>query len=388
MKLLIVSTKFGLYGGVERYILNSSLMLKRAGYRLYGFFRERTAESAPFEELFESYLICGAGELGPGLQEVNRWRCKTALLHKCEELELLDRLVGGYRLISFIHDHDYYCPRRHKYFPIGRINCPLPYNRAYCSLCSLADRRRPNFSRILNLLKGGYRFIVLSDHMRENLLMNGFPGERIIKVSPFYKLSPRIELNEERGSGPARLLFVGQLIRGKGCDLLLRALYHLKDDFVLNIVGEGKDMDYLKGLACRFGFRERVRFVGFTNEIGRYYRESEIVIFPSRWQEPFGLVGLEAMNYGKPVVGFDIGGVKEWLKDGENGCLAPAGNIGELARAIGRLIGDPQLAIRLGRRGRELVEERTLEIMCPGTLKSIGIQEYRKAGGAGTRIEE
>ena len=83
-----------------------------------------------------------------------------------------------------------------------------------------------------------------------------------------------------------------------------------------------------------------------------------MLVLPSLWPEPFGLVGPEAMAYGKPVVAFDVGGVREWLVDRVNGLLVPRGDVPSLAAAIAELQMDPQLRARLGEGARLCVKER------------------------------
>ena len=84
-------------------------------------------------------------------------------------------------------------------------------------------------------------------------------------------------------------------------------------------------------------------------------------ILPFFWQEPFGLVGPEAMARALPVVAFRTGGVDEWLRDGENGLAVPPRDIPAFAAAVDRLLADREERIRLGRRGREGVRERFSE---------------------------
>jgi glycosyltransferase involved in cell wall biosynthesis len=76
------------------------------------------------------------------------------------------------------------------------------------------------------------------------------------------------------------------------------------------------------------------------------------------WAEPFGAVGLELGHHGLPVVGFDAGGISDWLADGENGYLVPRGDEAAMADRLDRLLGDAALAQRLGARGRARALER------------------------------
>lgn len=84
---------------------------------------------------------------------------------------------------------------------------------------------------------------------------------------------------------------------------------------------------------------------------------SSIAVFPSLWQEPFGLTGIEAMSCGIPVVGFDVGGVSEWLKNGYNGILVPERDTTAMAGAIDQLLNDKELRKSLGKNARLSVEK-------------------------------
>src|SRR5947207_14197024 len=77
----------------------------------------------------------------------------------------------------------------------------------------------------------------------------------------------------------------------------------------------------------------------------------------SVWPEPFGMVGIEAMRYGLPVVAFDAGGIKEWLLDGRNGYLVPWMDRATYAARVEALLGNKTLARQMGELGRQLVSE-------------------------------
>jgi glycosyltransferase involved in cell wall biosynthesis len=153
-------------------------------------------------------------------------------------------------------------------------------------------------------------------------------------------------------AGPwhGRLLCVGRLDPRKGVHTAIAALEHLPDHS-LTIVGGGDDgyratlvrMVEDRGLTDRVSFEVRSRA-----ELPAVYAAADAVLFPVNWDEPFGLVPLEAMAVGRPVVASGTGGSAEFLTDGEN-CLiyAPAEDAGELAGAVRRLAGDEQLRAHL-----------------------------------------
>ncbi len=186
--------------------------------------------------------------------------------------------------------------------------------------------------------------------MRDELLINGFaPGT--IGVHPC--APPPAEPLRSGFTERNLLVFAGQLIRGKGVDVMLRALAQVRTRFEAVILGEGSHRAKCERLCAELGLSDRVSFKGFipAAEIRAYYREATAVLVPSVWPEPLGLVGLEAMQYGLPVVGFDAGGVREWLHDGETGLLVPCMDTTGFAAAIDTLLTDKAKARAMGERG-------------------------------------
>lgn len=162
-------------------------------------------------------------------------------------------------------------------------------------------------------------------------------------------------------AGPAqgwrwRLLYVGRLDPRKGIDTAVEALPLLPAEARLELVGgwDTREENRLRGLARVLGIAQRVRFAGHLerSDIAAAYEATDAVIFPVLWEEPWGLVPLEAMGKGRLVVATGRGGSAEYLRDGENCLLFEAGNADALARALGRLQADPELRNRLRRGGR------------------------------------
>ncbi|HWD73532.1 MAG TPA: glycosyltransferase [Solirubrobacteraceae bacterium] len=153
-----------------------------------------------------------------------------------------------------------------------------------------------------------------------------------------------------------RLAYVGRLDRQKGVDVAIRALADLPAQATLTVWGSG-DARYLAelhALADRLGVAPRVRFTGFVTgaELRAAYARADAVVFPVRWQEPFGLVPLEAMAMGRMVVATARGGSAEFLVDGENALVFEADDAAALANHVMRLAGDPMLRERLHEGGR------------------------------------
>jgi phosphatidyl-myo-inositol dimannoside synthase len=159
------------------------------------------------------------------------------------------------------------------------------------------------------------------------------------------------------------ILAVGRWLateRYKGMDTLITALPRLLRDWPelqLVLAGSGEDRPWLDDLADKNGVQMHVHFLSGLNnaELGACYAACEIFALPSRG-EGFGMVYLEAMACGKPVIGGAHGGAPEIIQDGVTGYLVPHGDATQLATAIHTLLADPVHAKEMGVRGRQTVD--------------------------------
>jgi len=147
--------------------------------------------------------------------------------------------------------------------------------------------------------------------------------------------------------------------RYKGMDMLIAALPRLlleRPDLHLVFIGEGDDQAWLEGFVAERGLHRHVHFLSKLTypEIAACYAKCEIFALPSSG-EGFGLVYLEAMAYGKPVVAGAHGGAPEVVEDGKTGYLVHHGDVTQLATSIETLLTDSALAREMGARGRERV---------------------------------
>ena len=195
------------------------------------------------------------------------------------------------------------------------------------------------------------RLQVASEFMRQGLLENGYAADRI-DVVPLFAVAPVVETATE----PGLLLVASRLVKGKGVTVLLEALAGLREaSWRLAIAGTGPQLGELRALAARLGLAERVEFVGELPpaELDAWYSRASVVVSPVVRPEPFGLVGIEAMRRGKPVVAFAGGATEEWLVDGETGLVVRERQAGALAAALKRILEDAALRGRCAVAARE-----------------------------------
>lgn len=167
-----------------------------------------------------------------------------------------------------------------------------------------------------------------------------------------------------------RLAAFGRFDPRKGFETAIRALGSLPPEATLALWGRGGDAERqrLTTIADELGVGARVRFGSLErHELADAYADADAVLFTSEWAEPFGLVPIEAMACGTPVVATGVGGSAEFLRDGGNCLLSPPGDHAALAAAVRRLAGDDRLREHLVEGGRETAAaydvERLADIM-------------------------
>jgi glycosyltransferase involved in cell wall biosynthesis len=218
------------------------------------------------------------------------------------------------------------------------------------------------------------RVIAITGGLRDELIDRGVDEDKILLVpngvdtERFVPLERDVELQRELGlEGKKVIGYIGSVLDYEGLDLLIRAAAELdrtRDDFHVLIVGDGAEKEAFEDLAEELGLLSRV--VTFTGrvpheDVERYYSLVDIAPFPRLPLPVCELVSplkpFEAMAMGKAVVASDVRALAEIVTDGENGLLHTKGDSADLVRALGVLLDDDALRVRLGESGRKWVEQ-------------------------------
>ena len=174
----------------------------------------------------------------------------------------------------------------------------------------------------------------------------------------------RLPFRGPLGPWRGRLLYAGRLSALKGVDVAVRAVAQLPGSR-LTVCGHGSPgaVADLRGLAAQLGIAGRldVRPPLAADRMAELYATHDAVLFPVTWPEPWGLVPLEAMAVGTPVVATGTGGSAEYLRPGENALLAAPGDAEALAAGVRRLAADGALRARLATGGRRTAEAHPAE---------------------------
>ncbi len=237
------------------------------------------------------------------------------------------------------------------------------------------------------IFRGAAEVTVISSPLVARTERIGVPRSRIT-IAPM-PVDSVVAMELERPVTPRSdrhtLLFVGRLVERKGASVALHAVAELVRagrPVKLTLVGEGPERESLAKLADSLAISDRVEFTGVLTPAGvrEWYRDAGIFVMPAvtDWkgeQEGFGMVIVEAMAYGLPVVASRSGGIPDIIRDGENGLLVPERDAGALAAAVGRLVDDGELAERLGASARADVRDR----FAPGRIATAFDTVYRRA---------
>lgn len=394
MRILLVNEKWGMSGGQERYILQVGNGLLRRGHDVSLIFGRLEGEVVDTSlAKFKTDLIDGLN-LGAVSRYVQDWNPDVINLQNVYDAQLINSLNSKYPVTRFVHDHTTYCPGNSKYFFNSGKICSIATStfcliNAYREKCMtrrpvLAVGRAVERRFWLEALRELPIVLCNSSYVRNQLILNGLAPEKVVVngLFPGHNLLDwdAVSIGDPRRSNPQgkppEILFVGRLFKEKGVDLLIKAVSRVPGPVRVQIVGDGWEKESLLGLAKDLKVEHKVNFLGFKSgqELANLYTHCDLFVMPSVWPEPFGMVGLEAGQFRKPVIAFNVGGVSDWLTDSVNGLLLPKPDVSLLAKAIEKLTDSPELCLQLGNNGFDTVNsqfslERHLKVLEESYLK-------------------
>ena len=372
MRILYVHERFGSLAGAEANAFITAEQLGQRGHRIGILHGPGTGKGEDaWRKVFVRQFDLSGDTAKVTHNALKLFRPDVVYVHKMADLNVIEALVeSGVPLVRMVHDHDIYCMRSYKYDYFTREICTRAaslYCVFGCGAC-VVKNSGPGFplkwvsysdkQREIALNKNFDRMVVVTTFMRDELIKNGFDPAKIEIHAPV----PRMGEVGLRSSFSDRnlILYAGQIIRGKGVDVLLESLAKVESNFECIILGDGNHKACCEQLCTKLGLNDRVKFKGFIpqEELKAYYRECSVVALSSLWPEPIATIGLEVMRYALPVIGFDAGGIKDWLIDGHNGYLVPWMNREVFAQRIDELLQDKAKARHLGENGFQFVSER------------------------------
>lgn len=262
------------------------------------------------------------------------------------------------RVVVTVQDHRFFCPGSGRTLPDGS-RCVRSMGDGACRDCLPDDRyRRSTLDLTRRRLAAvrGMNVVVLSRYMARELAAVGVPNAMV--------LPPWVAPGAARITAGATVLIGGRLVAHKGIADAAWAWRRAGRPLRLQVAGEGP-------AAAELSEAEHLGWL-HAGELRRALRRARMLLFPARWQEPFGILGLEALAEGTPVVVVDCGGTREWSKDG---CVrVEPGDVTAMAAAVVHLANWSDEALALGRLGQRAVEESFSEARLGPLMDAL----YRK----------
>ncbi|MBE7445624.1 MAG: glycosyltransferase family 4 protein [Planctomycetia bacterium] len=368
MNILQINHLYRPFGGGERYLLDLCNILEESGHGTV-IVSSRHPQNYHIKGRKE-YFIDGSFGLKSGLK---MWKVvrdivrleNPHLIHFHETLAFLSpfilrRLMRLKPTIQTLHTAFYFCPKTTKILP-NRDICFYAMGFKCITNGCLPEI---NLRLALNMLWRKWvtakadRVVVPSLYIKEEAVRNGIASEKVAVIPHFTEKNLQNKYVEPEGSS---ILFMGRTDPLKGIHELIAALNLIKEKtWKAYILGIGDDLNEYEKMAQDMGIKARIMFLNNLDyaDLDKYYQRASVVVFPSMSPESFGLVGIEAMSFGRPVVAFDVGGPREWLVDEKTGFLVKRGDVKGLSLRINQFLEDASLAKQMGLEGQRRVNRR------------------------------
>jgi len=383
MRILLATSNRSVVGGVETYLQSLIPSLIKRGHEVAVLYLHRA-----FNDTAE---VVDLGDTGipvwywpdflndPAIRTaVAHWKPDLVYSHCPDSLQMEQALLADYPCIVCVHNywgtcttgrkchdfpHPHACERK-----FGLACLALHYPRRCGGLNPLTAFKMFQTHRQRNLRLNEYRRIIVSSmHMHREYERHGIGSDKL-RLVPYPLTDPSLERTPfARKQLGGSLLFVGRLTALKGVDYLIRAVpkaaHLLGRDLTLTVMGDGPERSRLETLAQQLSVQ--VRFPGWLTgkEKIAAMSEANLLVVPSRWPEPFGLVGIEAGCLSVPAVGYALGGIPDWLIGGVNGELASGDppTVAGLVDAIVAALNHPDQYARLTRGAWEISHQFTID---------------------------
>lgn len=414
MRILVGCASWDLIGGSERYARAVVPALRARGHQVLVLHAEGR-EGRPSDPRFlrlES-VWAGGKDTNALESEARAFAPDVTYLLSPFDSRVLRALASCSPLVRFVQDHTLFCPGLDKMLadgdtcerPMGRACLEQWFFKGGCHGFRPKHAGRPgdlvspfrqlrNKKRELEEARECARLFTASKYMRAELIGVGCDPETV-SVLPYFTDSATSALPPgplpdathsfvEQSDAPLIVSPARLALPDKGIDHLLTALAGMRTPYRAVIAGSGPAENWLRQKAAQDGVDANVHFAGWLGAAAMetLYARADIVAFPSIWDEPFGLVGIEAMAHRTPVVAFEGGGISEWLKAGETGLAVPRRDTQALAQALDLLAEEPELRAKMGAAGRERVDQLFRQ------ETHIRALERRLARVSGSRIAE
>lgn len=330
--------------------------LKAAGRNLYSFKAKRLLST-----LLDKYPVDIAH-----IHNIHR-QMSPSILHELKKRKIpVVMTLHEYKMVclSFnLLNHGKLCDACSggKYFNAIKLRCI----KDSLLRCGLAAVEMYLHHKILDIYKNVDIFIAPSQFLKNKQEEMGFKKETVhlpncIDIHKFNKFSAL----KKEGMKRHCIVYFGRLAHEKGLFTFIEALSmlihdHKKEGVEIKVIGDGPIRNDLQEMVKLKGLNNNVRFLGFIRGDALFFevKDATVIVIPSECNENYPLQAIEAFTLGIPVIGSRIGGIPELVKDNETGLTFEPGNSEDLCSKIEYMLNNPDIAAKMGERGRLFVEK-------------------------------
>jgi len=386
MKLLHINNFFTKYGGAENSIWKIAHLLERNNNEIYYFSTDKQPYFIPdyeYSKYFPQYQDKRKSRIKNIFNIFYNFEAKNNLEEYLKEIQPDLIIIHNFlfHLTSSVFDA---CNKFNipvvLYLHDPRLFCPgglLAYSDKYCyeepcikgnPICCIKNRCKLSslkasiiaalsfiFIRNQNTFNKCDVIICISEALKNLAVNAGVPTEKIKVINHFVEdekllIQPNYKNNNY-------FLYVGRLDREKGVHFLIEAMKKVSSDIQLHIVGDGYEKENLIKQKESLNLNN-IKFLGYLDgqALEEEYKNCIATVLPCSWFESFGLTNIESFLYGKPVIASNLAAIPEIVDDGINGILFPSTNVDALSEAVEKLYCNTNLAIKMGRNGRNKFE--------------------------------
>jgi glycosyltransferase involved in cell wall biosynthesis len=357
MRIAWITTGIGAKGGAEFYVSETARLLAARGHENVLF--HDVSQRAPLPGAF-----AGSFPVVDLEYQLRQAAPDVTYVHQVGDASWIDAAAAAPApAFRFLHDHAPFCLREHKFTTWKKTPCTRTAGVG-CYACLGFARRQQGRIRLRSLgsLRRDLRrhrrldgIVVASRYLAGHAEAHGLDPARI-HVAPLFASLPLPAV-----SGPRRddlLVFVGALTRGKALDVLLAALERTRSRPNLLVVGRGPQADAYRRAGRALAERVAFQDAASRPELAALLSRATCTVLCSRTPETFGLVGVESLASGTPVIGTRVGAIPEWLEHGRTGLLVEPNDPASLAAAVDRIVEHPRQARAMGEQAVQAAQAR------------------------------
>ena len=383
MKILLVNKFHYLKGGSEKYYFELANLLKEKGHQIAFFSMQNEKNIKTGEkEYFVDEIDLNTGSKLKALDVIYSKENKKKMTEALEDFkpdivhinnfqrQLSESIIDAINeknipIVFTAHDVQAVCP----------AITMLDRNKQICELCMKGKYfncikkkciKNSNLKSILGAIEGKYYrlrkvynkkisyIITPSEFYKEKLIEDGENEKNVEAIHNFIHLEDYNLETSDKGYG----LYIGRLSKEKGILNLVEAFSRLQGE-KLYIAGDGPEKEKIEKIIENRDLQDNIKLLGYLkqDDVKKYIKNARFIVVPSIWCENCPYSILETQAIGKPVIGADIGGIPELVKDKENGLIYKYDSIDELETKMKLLFENQELAEQYGKKAKEYAEK-------------------------------